>query len=168
MNVRDEEILRLKKYLNALGVKVRFLKYKKDGSAAAWLPDTKTVEVYKFSNLSKTQLVLNILHEAGHVVADLKKKSSKTLEKALSMQEPLSKKYRRVIFLDENRAAGFRYNVYEDCNISLPRWKLTMDIILDLHGYHWYYKNGKELTIKQYKVKRKKLTRMFKEEFNEK
>lgn len=170
MGIRDQERERLEKYAKGLGTTVTYKPYVKGGGAAAeWIiNDDKTTELvfYTWSGQSKTRLILSFVHELAHHMAHIynnRTEDKATLE-ALDAEDnrksgepPIPKEQRKLIYLSEKEDSVYRHNVWQECDIKIPKWRLELDIALDIWGYKIYYLRGDHPTQDEEEKKRKQL-----------
>ena len=146
MGIRDSEISRLVSYLKGLGVVVKFSSKKNAPADAECAIDNSEIIVYLKYNKSKTQIILSLLHEAGHAVSTIHEKNRKIdpkLDKALGKEEhKLSKKERKVIYDDELVSASYWDIIVKDVDLKLPKWKIDAQKEIDLWVYKFYYTKG--------------------------
>lgn len=174
---RDDELQRLiSYYINEFDVKIKFKKWKKGNSDAEWVADDKIVYVYKHAKDSKTQTILDIVHEGGHILCDRAlRKQPRMLTDSLNVENyripnkspKLDKSLRKLIYEDECAASKLQWKIIEACNIDIPTWKLKLEIAIDMWYYRKYYMNGDDPRTKDYRAKWKQLRKKFKDESKE-
>lgn len=164
MNVRDRELERLEAYAKSLGIKVTYRKSKKEHSnAAEFYIDGSGIIVYTWPGLSKTRMILNLLHEAAHAVhwVHSKKKTNKDLVKALvresnrSKGESLSEADRKLIYEDEHIATHYWDQIIKLVDIKINPMVVLIRKKLDIFQYRYYYETGEFPTQKQVLLKKK-------------
>lgn len=184
MHIRDEEIKRLENYAKGLGTKVTYKPYTKSegaGAGAQWVlyeDDTTELVLYTWPSQSKTLLILNFVHELAHHLSYIyknRKDDTSTLQALFTEDERkkradpiLPKVERKLIYQMEKEDAKYRYNVWQEVDIKIPRWMLDCDVALDIWFYKQYYLNGNHPTKKQLDKKQNQLRKKFKLEQNEK
>jgi len=157
--VRDDEINRLIKYAQGMGLSVRFkpyVKYSKD--IAQWTIDGTEITFFVRANASKLSTVLDLIHELGHHKAwiDNKRKFDPKIEEALDSEE--NKKHHRKRLLDwEIDSAVYWEDIYKDTNCKFPLYILHRQKDLDIWQYEYYYETGRYPTENDKKIKWDKL-----------
>lgn len=167
MHIRDQELLRLEKYANGLGIKVTYKKLKPDSKAhAEWTVDGKEIILYLGEKDPKILIVLNFLHELGHHMHHvyMDRQRDKDLERALNLEAerepdspPISKKLRKMIYEDEVDACKYRKQIAHEVGIKVPEWRIDVDIQLDCWIYYQYYIKGEVPSGVQIRKKKKEL-----------
>jgi hypothetical protein len=155
MGIRDEEIARLVNYLKGLNVKVTFSNAKNPETFAECSLDNSEIIVYTRNHYSKTELLLSLLHEAGHASHNIWKQNrqvDKKLEIALDKQNS-SKKARKKIYQDEKAAIAYWDIVIRDVDIKLNPNRIEFQKEFDLWVYEYFWQNG---DFPSRKVKREK------------
>lgn len=166
--IRDEEIKRLIKYAEGLGLRVVFSKSRSD-DAAAWTTDGSEITIYSKNQGSKTEMVLSLVHELGHQLWYIHEKNRKPdlkFEQALDRQNlyevdihptPPSKALRERIYKIEEASTHYWEVIYKDTGLKFPLWKLKLAMELDLWMYGEYVKTGHFPKRKEKKNKKKEL-----------
>lgn len=171
MNIRDLEIKNLVHYAKGLGIVVTFKQAKKKDPAAAWIEGGKEIIIYTYPNLTKTQTILNLLHELchHHDWIERNRTDSTALLNALIKDDEnlkkLNKKERKLIFEDEKRATGYREYLVKTIGITLPYYKVKADIEYDIWDYGYFYKTGLYPKTKDRRLKKKELEKKYKEKY---
>lgn len=172
MTIRDVEIKRLENYAKGLGLKVSYKQAKRNDPAAAWVEGGTEIILYMSSSTSKTQLILNFLHELchHHDWVERNRMDDPKLLEALNHPETrhLTKKARKLIFEDESRASQYRESLAKTLGITLPYYKLIADVDFDVWDYGYFYEHGKYPTGLLRSKKRKELRLKYKKEFGNK
>lgn len=167
MSIRDEELKRIESYLKGLGISVSRRKLKKFHSNAAEFYLDGKIALYDWPGQSKTQLVLNLIHEAGHAEhwVDTKAKPNKELTEALKEEDNRRKgEYidvylRKLIYEDEHTATHYWDRIIKLCNIKINPKVIDKRKKLDLFMYRHYYETGEFPTkqqIREFKANGKK------------
>lgn len=167
MGIRDDEISRLVKYAEALGLKVSFIRGQADG-AADWVIDGSEIRIYRANNHSKTDLILSLIHELGHHLWFIHEKErnpdlkfEEAIERENLVEENLAritpKKLRKKILNVEEEGIKYWDIIVKDTQIKIPTWKVEMAKEFDIWNYQVYYKTGKFPSGKQRKDKIKQL-----------
>lgn len=160
--IRDQEIKRLEQYSAGLGLPVRRRKYEGDGTGAKVVISSDGNPEYILMNIwpgkSKTQIILDLLHEIGHQLGFIYngRQDPPELMEALQADKP-NKKQRKLIYEMEKRDAQYREFAYQETNIKIPKAKLLIDIELDIWFYRNWYLTGKPCTTKELVTKRNQL-----------
>lgn len=171
MGIRDNEIERLVKYAEGLGIKLFFKKYVPGSAGAMWTvaeDDTVELTLFTWEKQSKTQMILNFLHELAHHMAWVyqERSFSSELSRILNKNHdgtPLTKKERYAIFKEERDDSVYREAIAHEIGIKIPTWKIKVDIELDIFIYYHYYEHDEYPNNTQIKEKRKELYKKYKE-----
>ncbi len=135
--IRDREIDRLIQYAKLLGVTVLFEKYQRNYPMAIWniLSDnSREIVIYKWSGISKTRIILNLLHELAHeksFILQHRKLDVKVLNAASKADEHLTKKERKIVYEMEKFDSQYRLEIAHELDIRIPKSKIEADIIND-------------------------------------
>lgn len=154
MGVRDEELKRLIHYAKGLGVKVIIYQKSHKDMAAQWTIDGTLIEVYAGKGQTKTETILDIIHELGHHVwfihekdrqPDLKFEEAITRENMYEEdpENPTPKHLRKKIWDVEVAGTKWWEVIYKDTNMKFPIWKLHAAMEHDMWMYEQYYETGK-------------------------
>lgn len=165
--IRDKEIERLVKYANAMGTKVVFSNAPRPGDNAEWYIDNSQITIYTKKNLSKTDTILSLVHEIGHVldfIHENDRVEDKNLEKALDAQDrnDAKRKHLKKILDVERRATQYWHTIYKETDLKIPLWKVDLSIEFDVWQYEYLYENGKWPNKKVRAKKRTALTVKYK------
>jgi len=151
--IRDEEISRLTKYAQALGVTVKIINDRNEDSAYVTLDGTE-LAINKHCNKTKIQFVLSLIHELGHVLYFIHEKDRtndityeraierETLHEAKKSNTP-PKHLREKILNFERASAEWWDTIYKETQCRFPYWKLELARKFDIWQYQVYYKTGK-------------------------
>lgn len=166
MGIRDEEIKRLIKYAQGLGVQVSFLQGNTYDSAQ-WYIDGSKIEVFTKKNETKVKLILSLVHEIAHQVCFIHEKDRKEdkrfREALIKVDEDKSTKKDRKIILDFERASTMYWEIiYKETNLKFPIWKLHQAKEYDIWMYEYFYENGEFPGAKLRKQKNKELKEKYK------
>jgi hypothetical protein len=158
MGIRDEELKRVEKYCQALGIKVTYKKQGKTDPEAEWATDGSEITVYLRPKQSITQIILDLIHELGHHQAWVynDRKTAISLDNALG-REKHNKKDRLAILKDEENGAEYHLMIYKELGLKIPEWKVRLERDLSLEIYRYYAKNNNWPTFKWRKEKKKEL-----------
>lgn len=169
MGIRDEEIARIVKYAQGLGITVTWKVHKKgDNTGASWSTDGSDITMYTEPTKTKTQIILDFIHELAHhmaFIADgrtVKKKVDDAFGAMDDEENPATKDERRLVYMSEKEDSFYRYKVYDELGIKIPLWKLEVDRQLDVWYYKHYWRTGKDPIRKQVRKKRKELHKKLK------
>jgi hypothetical protein len=162
--IRDEELNRLIRYAQGMGISVRFKPYiphSKD--EAEWTIDGSEITVYVKSSTSKIDKILSLIHELGHHKAFVNNDRAvdPKVEEVLDCED-IKKNQRRIILQDEKNGTKYWEEIYRDTNCQFGLDRLEMQKELDLWAYQVYYETGKFPTNKECREKRKQLKLKYK------
>jgi len=169
MGIRDVEITRIEKYAAGLGIKVSWITRRKRGdcTSAEWTTDGKEIIMYNWAGKTKTQIILDFVHELAHHMAWLAdgRKIAGYVDDAFAAygedtDKPASKEKRRVVYEIEKSDAQYRDKVWDEVGIKIPRWKLEVDRKMDIWFYKYYWRTGKDPIRKLCRKKYKELNRL--------
>ncbi len=159
MTIREKELLRLESYAKSLGIKVSYRKLKKSySSVAEFYIDGSGITVYTWPGLSKTRIILNLLHETAHAVQWIHegKKINPALLDALRLpSKEHTKEQRKLIYEDEQKATHFWDQIVKMVDIKINPKTILIRKKLDIFSYRYYYETGKFPTDKLMKQKKK-------------
>ena len=160
---RDEELNRLIRYAQGMGVSVRFKPSKKDSEFdAEYVTDGSEITIYTDKNYSKLDKVLALIHELGHHKAFIKdgRKLDPKVEEALVSEEN-KKVYRKRILDMEIEDSNYWEDVYKDTNCQFKIEKLHKEREFQVWSYETYYETGEFPTRKEISVKKKELKKKY-------
>lgn len=160
---RDEELNRLIKYAQGMGVTVRFKPYsRKIGAYAEWAMDGSEITIYTRSKCSKIEKILSLIHELSHQkawVLNNREKDPK-MEKILLSEENTKKDRKKI--LDMEIADSIHWeSIYNDTNCQFPIERLRKQREFDLWNYEVCYETGSLPTVKQKSEKMKELRKKY-------
>lgn len=169
MSKRDEELNRLKKYAEGLGLRVSFRRHRPGNAGALWVLDENNspeLVMYEWPGQSKSRMILNFIHELAHHLAWVYKgrKLETAVIKALNMdneQEDVPKEMRYIIYKMEKDDADYRDFIVKELDIKLPSYKIKADKAVDIWFYRQYWLTGKYPTLKAVMSKDKELRRKY-------
>lgn len=151
--IRDDEIKRLIHYAKAMGIRVTFYQKSGEGDDAKWALDGTEIVVFNVKRKTKTQIILDLIHELGHNLWWIHEKNRQPdlkFDEAISRENiyaedpesPTPKHLRKKIW--DVEAAGTKWwdSVYKDVNLKIPRWKVEASKEFDIWMYEMYYENG--------------------------
>lgn len=151
---RDDELKRLVKYAEGMGLKVKFSSAAVVKDAAEWAIDGSEIVIFTRNNDSKTEILLSMIHEIGHHVWFIHEKNRQpdlTFEKAIDRQNlfdedlsdtPPPKKMRKKILDIEVAGTQYWEMIYKDTNMQFPIWKMYAAMEFDIWVYQNYFKTG--------------------------
>lgn len=153
MGIRDEEIKRLIFYAKGMGVKVTIYNKSAKNMAAEWSLDGTTIVVYKSPGKTKTDVILDLLHELGHHVWFVHEKErqpdlkfEEAIERENLVEEDPSEKtpthLRKKIYDVEKAGTDWWMTIYKDTNLKIPLWKVHAAIEFDTWMYEQYWLEG--------------------------
>lgn len=161
--IRDEELNRLIRYAQGMGLSVRFKPYVPYSStAASWTTDGTELTVYTSPKDSKIDMILSLIHELGHHKAFIKKnrKIDPKIDKALD--DDSKKKHRKLILEYEREDTQYWEEIYKDTNCQFNINKLYKQRELDIWIYEVFYEYGEFPTQEEQREKRIELTKKYK------
>jgi len=159
MGVRDDELNRLMRYAQGMGVSIRFKPYVPRSSVAAqWTTDGSEITIFTDSTCSKLDKVLLLIHELGHHKAfvNAERTVDSKIEEALDSEEQSKRERKRI--LDMEIADSLHWDqIYKDTNCKFNIKKLHKQREMDIWLYEFSYEQGRDATGKEKKAKRKEL-----------
>jgi hypothetical protein len=178
MGIRDDEINRLKKYAEGLGIKITLVPFYRGSGGGEWDMSSREITIYTRDDWSKTDYILTILHELGHhldwVYND--KKDSAISYKAYAMLNQghmygprldMSQKYRDVLLAEEEAGVYYMDILHKELDLKIPLWKVKMQQELDLYDYVCLSKEGRFSTTKEYRAHRKTIKAHYKKTYGD-
>lgn len=159
MSIRDEELNRLIKYAQGMGVSVRFKPYKLGSNVEAdWATDGTEITIYTKSRASGISNILSLIHELAHhkSFVDNGRKVDPKLEELLDSEDQ-NKKNRKKILDMEIEDTSYWIDIYRDTNCQFPLWKLESQKELDVWCYEVWHETGKNPLKKEKNKKRREL-----------
>lgn len=163
MSIRDEEIARMTKYANGLGIKVVFIRdarrSQKVSDYAQWTNDPPEILIYVPKHKSKTEIIMTFLHELGHNFYWVHNNKPEIpdaylLEENRKRTDPPIPKNKRKQILDYERA-GISYMkiIATELDLKVPMWKVELHQEHDLWVYEYYYEHGRYPSKKESRTK---------------
>lgn len=162
--IRDEELQRLKKYAEGMGVSVLFSKKYSDNAVAEWQIDGKQIVIYENNHGSKLEMVLSLIHELGHHLEHVRNNNreiDRKLEEAIDNEEE-KKKHRKKIYDWEEKGSEWWEEIYRDTNCKFPIYRLQIAKEFDLWQYEVYCELGSFPSRKKQREKLKELNLKYK------
>lgn len=163
MHYLKNELRRVEKYAEGLGIKIVYKKQRRSDPEAAWSVDGSEITVYLRNRQSTTQIILDLIHELGHHIHWVynNRKIPLELDKALG-KESHTKKDREKILYDEINGGQYHLIIYNELGLKIPKWKVEVERDLAIESYKYYYKNNEEIPRKLVKEKRIELIKKYK------
>jgi len=164
MGIRDEELLRLRRYVEGMGIKVFYhTKPVKNSVGATWDMENNLITLFIAKRDSKIDTILNFIHEIGHQISfvhDDNRTHPKGLLEAQSkenMNKPLTKRERRLILESELKGLKWWSVIYDDTHMKFPKYKLYLAREFDTWWYMYFYQVGRYPTTREKRAKYKEL-----------
>lgn len=144
--VRDLEIKKLILHAKSMGFIVIIRNTSNDSADAEFDWESKRITIYKMENMSKTMVVLRLIHEIAHLIGYIKKnrKVNNTMLEAYDKfsSDINTKKTREYILKDEQRDLKHWDSIVAACDIKIPKWRIDMQKEVDICMYELYYLLG--------------------------
>lgn len=159
---RDDELNRLIRYCQGMGLSVRFKPYVRGSKTQAeWACDGSEIVIYVKSNYSKLDKILSLIHEAAHHKSwiDNERVMDPKVEEALD-KDHLKSARKRVLDM-EIADAVYWEDIYKDTNCQFNISKLHKQKELDIWCYEVYYETGRDATKKEKAAKRRELRKKY-------
>jgi hypothetical protein len=159
--IRDEELNRLIRYAQGMGISVRFKPYvARSKVAAEWTIDGSEITIYVTSTCSKLYKILSLIHELGHHkgFVDNNRVMDPKLEAALGNEDNLKRNSKRLLDM-ETVDSSYWEEIYRDTNCQFGVEKLRRQREFDLWTYEFNYEMGRDPTKKEKMAKMKELKR---------
>lgn len=158
MGVRDEEINRLIKYSQGMGLSVRFKPYFKGSNSAEWAIDGTEITIYITKKTSKIDKILSLIHELSHhkSFVDNERQMDPKVEEALDSEENKKSHRKRILDMEVSDSIYWE-DIYRDTNCQFDVNRLYMQKEFDIWQYQVYYEKGKFPKSKEKKSKWKEL-----------
>lgn len=175
--VRDEEISRLKKYAQALGLVVRIIHNPNEDSAAISLDGTE-LTINEYHNKTKIETILSLIHELGHMLHFIHEKNRAhdiKFEEAIDRQNlhemnlsktPPPKHLREKILQVEKLSADWWDIIYKETKCQFAYWRLELARKFDIWQYEVYYETGSFPSKKERKQKYKEFKKKLRKASN--
>jgi hypothetical protein len=170
MGIRDKEIERIVQYANGLGVKILWKKHQTGVSPGAeWAVDGSEITIYCWNKQSKTQIILDLIHELAHHMAWInrgRKDEDKVTEAiqaddaATEENRTISRQKRKLIYDSEKSDSKFQIRIFKELGIRLPIWRLKANTAVDMWVYRRFWIDGKIPPEKQIATKAKEIKRL--------
>jgi len=167
MSYLQDDLKKLIKYAQGLGLRVVIKDYDGSGDGAGWTTDGTEITLFKWKNQTVTRMILNLLHELGHHMSWVYsgRAKDKKIETALDLEDQrkskhspvIPKRYRKLIYESEVKDAEYREQIALEVGLRIPTWKVKADKDLDIWLYKMYYDTGNTPTMKDSSAKYKEL-----------
>lgn len=150
--IRDDEIKRLRNYAKGLGCKViikTVKKIKQDYAICDY--GNHVITIFKCKKVTKTDLVLSLIHEISHYKAFISKnrKPSKTEDKIVEryLNSKVCPPYiNYYIYCFELKEQRYWDQIIKDCNIKISKKRIELQKEIDLISYETMFLFGEEYT----------------------
>ncbi len=162
--IRDEELNRLIKYAQGMGLSVSFRPYKPFSLIGGeWTTDGTELIVYVEKDTTKIEKVLILIHEISHHKAYINndRENDPILDNILDKDDP-NKKERYKIWRSEVRDSKYWEEIYKDTNCKFDIKKLHARREFDLWQYEFCYENDRDPTKEEKYKKFKELKNKYK------
>lgn len=160
---RDEEISRLTRYAQGMGLSVRFKPYVPgSGVEAEWRIDGTEIIIYTDRRSSKLAKVLSLIHEISHHKAwiDNNRALDPKIEEAIDSEENSKKQLKRLWDM-ETQDSAYWEDIYRDTNCTFPIERLHKQREFDLWCYEFHYENGRTAKTSEKKNRWKELNKKY-------
>lgn len=161
--IRDDELNRLMRYAQGMGISVRFKPYvKRSGTYAEWTVDGSEIAIYVTPKDSKINKILSLIHELGHqkgFVANERKIDPK-VDEALGFEDNGKLDRKRILNMETEDASHWE-DIYRDTNCQFNIKKLQKQREFDIWTYEVYYETGHDPTTKEKSIKKKELRKKY-------
>jgi hypothetical protein len=179
MGIRDDEINRIKKYAQGLGVIIKFVPYFKGAGAADWSWQDKTINIYMHSGVTKISIILSLLHEIGHHLDWIykNKQTANKVETAYTdlvqgmmhgQRTDLNQETRNIILKEELDAIHYMSIIYKELDLKFPYWRLKVAQAMDAFDYKMLAKQGRFSTGSEYRDYKNKMKKYYKNRYKNK
>ena len=172
----NNDLHRVKKYAEGLGIKVYFKDYYRGAGGADWDMENQNITIYVHKGQSKTQILLTLLHELGHhldwIYNDKKiKKQERKAQQILcsghmfGKRNDLTKRQRKLILDSEIGGVNYMSLIHKELNLSVPLWKVKMQQDLDIYDYQMLYDYGRFATTEEFTEYKNKIKSYYMEKY---
>lgn len=161
--IRDEELNRLMRYAQGMGISVRFKPYVPySGVAAEWNTDGSEINIFVGKDVSKLDRILLLIHELGHHKAFVKdgRTVDEKIEEALNSEERNKKERKKILDMETEDSLHWE-EIYKDTNCQFNIEKLRKEREYQLWNYEVYYETGDFPTKNQKRTKCSELTKKY-------
>jgi len=171
---RSEEIKRLEQYAKGLGADIIYRKHERGNTDGAYIVVLNTyksqVVVFKDSRTTKKELVLNIIHELGHLLSWIYngRQDPKELIEALQAEserknQVIPKDKRKLIYEMEKHDTKYWDYIVTELGINISKNELKARKLLDIWIYRMYYLKGEFPSLQKIREKKEELMRKYAE-----
>ena len=179
MSYIDDDLKRVLKYAESLGIKVYFKKPIRGAGGAEWDMIDKSIHIYASKSTPKTTILLNMLHELGHHLDWIYNNKSDSAEAFTAYKllnegnmfgdrSDIPKHYRKVIYEEETAGVYYMDIIHKELDLKIPLWKVKLEQDLDLFDYRMLYVKGKFSTAKEFKDYNLSKTKKYKRVYGKK
>lgn len=170
MSVLGEELKRVIKFAEGLGLKVKFLTSDyKDYHGLYSHPDRYEkgwIEVCRNKRTSKTFQIMTLLHEIGHHIDFTENRMVSECYAYLDAEAGKAPEWaRKAIFNSEQRAVQYGEKLYWTLMLKIPFWKVKLEFARDLFVYRTFMKTAEFPTEKQITEFKKRWTKRNKKRY---
>jgi len=162
--IRDEELKRLIRYAQGMGLSVHFKPYKKYSKIAAeWHPDGTQITIYTHKSDSKIEHILSLIHELGHHKGFIENQrvQDPKVEEALNAEEAGVRFRKRIWDMEASDSLHWE-QIYKDTNCKFNINKLHKQREFDVWQYEIYYYKNRFPTYDESMEKKKELKKKWK------
>lgn len=158
MGVRDEEMNRLKRYAQGMGISISIKPFKKGGDSAAWTIDGSAIELFMKKRTTKINEILSLIHELAHHKAFVANGRAVPAKVDKALDGARTENDRKVIYEMERDDSAYWEDIYHDTHCTFPIKWLYKQKEFDVWNYEVYYKTGKFPTKVQSRKKFRELS----------
>lgn len=164
MSYLDDELARIEKYIAGLGIKLTKI-YSDDKNAqtaddATWCPNE--IELVIWKNDLKTNIIFTLLHEIGHQLYYMHHDRPEIPNEFMLEQSKMTKVQRKVILDYEKKGIEYMPTIAIELGLKIKMWRVYRQTHFDIWVFEYFYENGKFPTMKEKKLKKKELTKLYK------
>jgi hypothetical protein len=159
--IRDDELNRLIRYCQGMGLAVHFKPYVKNSNVSAeWAIDGSEITIYTSSRCSKIEKIVSLIHEASHHKAFInnQRKVDPKVEESLGIDGRRNKK--RILNMEISDSQHWE-EIYRDTNCQFDINRLYMERDFDIWTYQFDYDNDRIATTEEKTQKRKELRKKY-------
>lgn len=161
MGIRDREIVRCATYALQHDMDVKWKPYRPGMPSATWDPDGNKLTVAKWHGKSKTETILDLVHEFAHHRAWLKngKVTDKIYEDALDADNNnrATEEDNYLLLQLERNDAKYQLRIFRELKLKIPLYKFFAHRRLALWIYKVNWKTGQMPTEKAIAQKKRDL-----------
>lgn len=179
MSYIDNDLKRLLKYAESLGIKVSLKQMIKGAGQAEWDMHDRSITIYTSNSMSKTKIILSLLHELGHHLDWIynDKQDTEEAHNAYRMlneghmfgdRSDVPKRYRDIIYREEKAGVHYMSIIHKELDLKIPKWKVKLQQHLDLYDYEVFMNTGSFPTYQEYKIYKQKIKPKYKRLYGKK